>query len=136
MYFIDTKFLSQITSKHYRGRQTDCYSWSPHSPYFNPCGHFLWDTNCTENCVYLRTKNVQSTNFRYYFFFIFTPVPCISTIYISTNKCTKPIYYINIVLHNCTHSSLRHVSTSVRLHQGAHLFLPKITCVTSVVIDY
>ena len=31
---------------------------------------------------------------------------------------------------------LRHVSTSVRRHQGAHLFLAKITCVTSVVIDY
>ena len=27
-------------------------------------------------------------------------------------------------------------STSVRHHQGAHLFLAKITCMTSVVIDY
>ena len=31
---------------------------------------------------------------------------------------------------------LRHVSTSVRHHQGAHLFLTKITCMLSVVIDY
>ena len=54
----------------------------------------------------------------------------------STNKCTKPIYYINILLHNCTYFMLWHVSKSVRHHQGAHLFLPKITCMTSVVIDY
>ena len=31
---------------------------------------------------------------------------------------------------------LRHVSTSVSHHQAAHLFLAKITCLTSVVIDY
>ena len=31
---------------------------------------------------------------------------------------------------------LRHVSMSVRHHQGAHLLLAKITCMTSVVIDY
>ena len=67
---------------------------------------------------------------------ILTPVPCISTIFSSTNKCTNPIYYINVLLHNCTHSMLRNVSTSVRHHHGADLFLAKITCVTSVVIDY
>jgi hypothetical protein len=31
---------------------------------------------------------------------------------------------------------IRHVSTSVRHHQGAHLFLAKITCMTSDVTDY
>ena len=31
---------------------------------------------------------------------------------------------------------LRHVSTSVRHHQGTNLFLAKITCMTSVVIHY
>ena len=67
---------------------------------------------------------------------ILTPVPCISTICSSTNKCTNPIYYITILLHNCTHSMLRRVLTSVHHHQGAHLFLAKITCVTLVVIDY
>ena len=54
----------------------------------------------------------------------------------STNKFTKPIYYINILLHNCTYVMLRHVSTSVRHRQGAHLFLAVITSMTSVVVDY
>jgi hypothetical protein len=51
-------------------------------------------------------------------------------------ECTKPIYYRNILLHNCTYVILRHVSTAVRHHQGAHLFLAKITYMVSVVIDY
>ena len=41
-----------------------------------------------------------------------------------------------ILLDSCTYVMLQHVSTSVRHHQGAHLFLAKITCMTSAVIDY
>ena len=67
---------------------------------------------------------------------VLTSVPCIFIICSSTNKYTKVIYYINILLHSCTYVMLRHVSTSVLHHQGTHLFLAKITCVASVVIDY
>ena len=72
------------------------------------------------------------------FIFILTPVASIFVIHVcsSANKCTKPIYYINISLHICTYVMFRYVSTSVRHHQGALLLLAKITCVASIVIDY
>ena len=53
---------------------------------------------------------------------------CASYVCSSTNKFTNPVYYLNILLHNCTHGMLRHVSTSVRHRQGALLFLAKIAC--------
>ena len=87
---------------------------------------FVWCRRWFENYKPYCNNNYQQ---------ILTPVPCVFIICTSTNKCTKPIYYINILLHNCTYVMLRYVSKSVR-HQGAHLFLAKITCMTSVVIDH
>jgi len=41
MYILDTNFLSQIISKHYRGRYIVGCPWSSYSPYINQRGHFL-----------------------------------------------------------------------------------------------
>ena len=45
----------------------------------------------------------------------------------NVNLLYKLSYYIII-------GTLQHVSVSVRHHQGVHLFLAKITCMTLVVI--
>ena len=99
--------------------------------------------NKSHSCEHLKTHNDRWRNSNKpswrdlkHWLDILTPVQCIFIICSSTNTCTKPIYYINFLLHNCTYVILRHVSTSVRHHEGSHLFLAKITCMASVVIDY